>query len=61
MSSPPVRYNRTYVTLAAADLRKTYIQDTIVVDDTGAGIADVPLRLPKIGTARWLHRREPEW
>jgi len=51
MSRPPVIYQRTYVTLAAADLRKTYIRDTIVVDDTGAGIGDVPLQMPKIGTA----------
>lgn len=51
MSTPPVRFQRTYVTLAAADLRKTYIRDTIVVDDTGAGVADVALQLPKIGTA----------
>jgi len=51
MSSPPIRFQRTYVTLAAADLRKTYVRDTIVVDDTGAGIGDVPLLLPKIGTA----------
>lgn len=51
MSSPPIKFQRTYVTLAAADLRKTYIRDTIVVDDTGAGVADVALQLPKIGTA----------
>lgn len=51
MSRPPVIFQRTYVTLAAADLRRTYIRDTIVVDDTGAGVADVPLQLPKIGTA----------
>lgn len=51
MSRPPVIFQRTYVTLASADLRKTYVRDTIVVDDTGPGVADVPLRLPKIGTA----------
>jgi len=50
MSTPPVSYQRTYAALGTADLRKTYIRDTIVVDDTGAG-ADVPLLLPKIGTA----------
>lgn len=51
MSRPPIVFQRTYVTLAAADLRRTYIRDTIVVDDTGAGVANVPLLLPKIGTA----------
>jgi len=51
MSRPPIFFQRTYVTLAAADLRRTYVRDTIVVDDTGAGFGDVPLQLPKIGTA----------
>lgn len=51
MSRPPTVFQRTYVTSATADLRKTYIRDTIVVDPTGAGTADVPLQLPKIGTA----------
>lgn len=50
MSRPPVSYQRTYATVAAADLRKTYLRDAVIVDDTGAA-ADVPLQLPKIGTA----------
>jgi len=51
MGRPPVIFQRTYVTAATADLRKTYIRDTIVVDDTGPGVGDFPLLLPKIGTA----------
>lgn len=51
MSSPPVTFQRTYVSLASPDLSKVYVRDTVVVDDTGAGIADLPLQLPKIGTA----------
>lgn len=50
MSRPPVTFQRTFVTPATADLRTIYIRDTIVVDDTGA-VANVPLLLPKIGTA----------
>ena len=48
MSRPSIVFQRTYVTPTTADLRKKYIRDPLVVDDTGA---DVSLLLPKIGTA----------
>jgi len=46
------RFMRTYALQHGGkiDLRKTYIRDTVILDDTGAIVTTV-VRLPKIGTA----------
>lgn len=46
------RFERTYKLQVAnaIDLTKTYLRDTVILDDTGAG-ANVVVSLPKIGTA----------